>query len=149
LPAKGGLGIRDLRLQNTCLLLKLIHRVQEAESSAWPRWIEVEFGGLLEAPVTRIWLHSTACCQTTGCSLRWKSEMGKTLHSGMIVGRQLPTQHLLLMLAEVKRPSTPPELASTPRLPSPTITVAATEELDALSMLMAGVVLTDTPDIRR
>jgi hypothetical protein len=33
----GGLGIRDLRLQNTCLLMKLVHRAHDAESSAWAR----------------------------------------------------------------------------------------------------------------
>jgi hypothetical protein len=49
---EGSLGIRDLRLQNTCLLLKLIHRAQIVENSAWSRWIEMEFGGLLEAPET-------------------------------------------------------------------------------------------------
>lgn len=53
LPKKsGGLGVRDLRLQNTCLLLKLLHRAHEEGSSAWARWLEMEFGGLLEAPDT-------------------------------------------------------------------------------------------------
>jgi hypothetical protein len=53
LPKKeGGLGVRDFHLQNTCLLLKLVHRVHDAESSAWARWIEMELGGLLKAPTT-------------------------------------------------------------------------------------------------
>jgi hypothetical protein len=53
LPKKsGGLSVRDLHLQNTCLLLKLVHRAREEGSSAWAHWLEMEFGGLLEAPDT-------------------------------------------------------------------------------------------------
>ncbi|GJN32817.1 hypothetical protein PR202_gb21348 [Eleusine coracana subsp. coracana] len=52
LPKKdGGLGVRDLSLQNTCLLLKLLHRVHDTTDSAWARWIKAEFGGPLDAPV--------------------------------------------------------------------------------------------------
>ena len=51
LPRKdGGLGVRDLRLQNTCLLLKLLHRAHNSRDSAWARWLEVEFGGPMSAP---------------------------------------------------------------------------------------------------
>ena len=46
----GGLGVRDLRLQNTCLLLKLLHRAHNSRDSAWARWLEVEFGGPMSAP---------------------------------------------------------------------------------------------------
>jgi hypothetical protein len=46
----GGLGIRDLRLQNTCLLMKLVPCAHDAESSAWSCWLEMEFGGLIDAP---------------------------------------------------------------------------------------------------
>jgi hypothetical protein len=46
----GGLGVRDLQLQNTCMLLKLVHRAHDAKSSAWSRWLDIAFSGLLEAP---------------------------------------------------------------------------------------------------
>lgn len=35
----GGFGIRDLGVQNICLLLKLIHRLHCPQSSAWAQWI--------------------------------------------------------------------------------------------------------------
>jgi hypothetical protein len=35
----GGLGTKDLGAQNICLLLKLIHRLHSAESSAWAHWV--------------------------------------------------------------------------------------------------------------
>ncbi|GJN20850.1 hypothetical protein PR202_gb08279 [Eleusine coracana subsp. coracana] len=35
----GGLGIRDLGIQNSCLLLKLIHCLHTAEDSSWARWV--------------------------------------------------------------------------------------------------------------
>jgi len=34
----GGMGIRDLQLQNQCLLLKLVHRLHHPEDSAWAHW---------------------------------------------------------------------------------------------------------------
>ena len=35
----GGLGTKDLGTQNVCLLLKLIHRLHNADSSAWAQWV--------------------------------------------------------------------------------------------------------------
>ncbi|GJN23221.1 hypothetical protein PR202_gb10850 [Eleusine coracana subsp. coracana] len=46
----GGLGVHDLSLQNTCLLMKLLHRAHTGSDSAWVRWLTTEFGGPLEAP---------------------------------------------------------------------------------------------------
>ena len=37
---QGGLGIRDLGIQNICLLLKLIHRLHCPQSSAWASWVQ-------------------------------------------------------------------------------------------------------------
>jgi hypothetical protein len=45
---EGGLGVRNLRLQNTCLLLKVIHRAHDVRSSTWARWLELEFSSLLD-----------------------------------------------------------------------------------------------------
>jgi hypothetical protein len=36
----GGLGVRDLGIQNICLLLKLVHRLHCPQSSAWARWVQ-------------------------------------------------------------------------------------------------------------
>ncbi|GJN07696.1 hypothetical protein PR202_ga25548 [Eleusine coracana subsp. coracana] len=35
----GGLGVRDLKVQNDCLLLKLIHRLHTATDSSWATWV--------------------------------------------------------------------------------------------------------------
>jgi len=37
---QGGLGIRDLGIQNTCLLLKLIHKLFTAGQSSWAVWVK-------------------------------------------------------------------------------------------------------------
>jgi hypothetical protein len=34
------------------LLLKLVHRAHDPESSAWSQWLELEFGSLLDATAT-------------------------------------------------------------------------------------------------
>ena len=36
----GGLGVRDLGVQNICLLLKLLHRLHCPQSSAWAEWVQ-------------------------------------------------------------------------------------------------------------
>jgi len=36
---QGGLGIKDLRSFNQCLLLKLLHRLHHPEESAWAKWM--------------------------------------------------------------------------------------------------------------
>ena len=35
----GGLGIKDIATQNICLLLKLVHKLHFARSSAWAQWV--------------------------------------------------------------------------------------------------------------
>lgn len=35
----GGFGLKNLGLQNQCLLLKLLHRLFHTTSSAWARWL--------------------------------------------------------------------------------------------------------------
>lgn len=39
----GGLGIKDLGIQNVCLLLKLVHKLHYSENSAWARWVRQRF----------------------------------------------------------------------------------------------------------
>lgn len=35
----GGLGVKDIALQNQCLLLKLLHRIYNPDESAWATWV--------------------------------------------------------------------------------------------------------------
>ncbi|KAJ1273852.1 hypothetical protein BS78_05G016600 [Paspalum vaginatum] len=35
----GGLNVKDLRIQNLCLLLKLLHRLHTATESSWAAWV--------------------------------------------------------------------------------------------------------------
>jgi hypothetical protein len=41
----GGLGIRRLEAQNSCLLVKLVHRLHAATASPWARWAWESIGG--------------------------------------------------------------------------------------------------------
>jgi len=34
-----GLGLKDTKVQNTCLLLKLIHRLHQSDDSSWVNWV--------------------------------------------------------------------------------------------------------------
>lgn len=36
----GGLGIRHLDTQNTCLLIKLVHRLHQDTESSWAKWVK-------------------------------------------------------------------------------------------------------------
>ena len=36
---QGGLGIKDLATQNTCLLLKLLHKLYGSQLTSWARWV--------------------------------------------------------------------------------------------------------------
>jgi hypothetical protein len=36
----GGLGIKDMGIQNICLLLKLIHKLHCPQSTAWAQWVQ-------------------------------------------------------------------------------------------------------------
>jgi len=38
----GGLGIKDLAMQNKCLLLKLLHRLQTPGDSVWGQWVRAK-----------------------------------------------------------------------------------------------------------
>jgi len=37
---QGGLGIKDMGIQNICLLLKLIHKLHCPTTSAWAQWVK-------------------------------------------------------------------------------------------------------------
>ena len=39
---KGGLGVKDVAVQNQCLLLKLLHRLHHPANSAWAQWAREE-----------------------------------------------------------------------------------------------------------
>jgi hypothetical protein len=36
---EGGLGVHDLRIQNKCLQMRLIHRLHSVPGASWPRWV--------------------------------------------------------------------------------------------------------------
>jgi hypothetical protein len=39
---QGGLGIKDLAMQNKCLLLKLLHQLQTPGDSVWGQWVRAK-----------------------------------------------------------------------------------------------------------
>ncbi|KAK1678260.1 hypothetical protein QYE76_039108 [Lolium multiflorum] len=50
---KGGLGVRALAVQNSCLLVKLLHRLHANPDSPWAAWKWAEIGGRSIDVVTR------------------------------------------------------------------------------------------------
>jgi hypothetical protein len=158
LKTEGGLGVRDLRLQNTCLLLKLVHRAHDASSSAWSRWLEMEFGGLLEAPdSTDDGVHLASLRRLLpDYRLLTTVELGD--------GRTTAFWHDCWSAAGVLA-ETYPALYSHARRPEasvrsvlgqslqlafvPRLTTTASVEFDALSDLVADVTLSDCADVRR
>jgi exonuclease III len=50
--AEGGLGVHDLRRQNTCLLLKFVHKLLRGDDTPWTRWVRRWYGanGIAEPP---------------------------------------------------------------------------------------------------
>jgi hypothetical protein len=43
---EGGLGVRSIPTQNSCLLIKLLHRLHCATEESWPRWVWQAQAGL-------------------------------------------------------------------------------------------------------
>ncbi|KAM0929135.1 hypothetical protein ACQ4PT_001812 [Festuca glaucescens] len=50
--SEGGLGVRDLRVQNLCLLMKFVHKLVSGEVTPWTRWVRRWYGeyGISHAP---------------------------------------------------------------------------------------------------
>ncbi|GJN24995.1 hypothetical protein PR202_gb12776 [Eleusine coracana subsp. coracana] len=91
----GGLGVRDLSLQNTCLLMKLLHPAHNATDSAWASGLrsslEDHWKPRPRRPTVHTWLRYVISSRTTDCSLRWWLEMGVRRRSGMTAGwRSVP-----------------------------------------------------------
>jgi hypothetical protein len=55
---KGGLGVKDLELQNQCLLMKFIDKIFSAKDVGWKDWLLREtspFDAHLAAPHSYLW----------------------------------------------------------------------------------------------
>jgi hypothetical protein len=159
LPKKeGGLGVRDLRLQNTCLLMKLVHRAHDAASSAWARWLELEFGGLLEAPdSTDEGTHLASLRRLLpDYRLLTTVEVGDGRTTSFwrdcwtSVGPLADAYPALFTHARRAEASVRHVLGSQLRLAfAPRLSSVASSELAALTALLDGVVLSDAADVRR
>jgi hypothetical protein len=55
LRSEGGLGVTDLGLENTCLLLKVLHGLFSGRDSPWTRWIKRSYLGDHPHPATPAW----------------------------------------------------------------------------------------------
>jgi hypothetical protein len=159
LPKKeGGLGIRDLRLQNTCLLLKLIHRAHDAENSAWSHWLEMEFGGLINCPYSTkdgvhlaslqrllpdYWLLTTVEVGDGRSTSFW--------HDCWTASRVLSVAFPALYTHARRGKSSVCSMLGLPLRHTfiPRLSSVAEEELVALSTLMADVTLVDVVNVHR
>ena len=57
LKAEGGLGVVDLELQNTCLLLKNLHGLLDGRDTPWTRWVRRSYLCPCPEPSTPSWRH--------------------------------------------------------------------------------------------
>jgi hypothetical protein len=53
----GGLGVVDFALQNTCLLLKVLHGLLSSRDTPWTRWVKRSYLRSHPAPATPSWRH--------------------------------------------------------------------------------------------
>jgi hypothetical protein len=138
--------------------MKLYHRAHDAESLAWSRWLEMEFGGLIDASETtdagvhlaslRRWLPDYRLlttieigdekmiafwhdCWTTACTL---ADVHPALFSHARIGEAFIYSVLSSLLWH----------AFIPRF-----TIVVVEEFATLSRLMASVVLSTEADVRQ
>uniref|UniRef100_A0A804PIH5 Uncharacterized protein n=1 Tax=Zea mays TaxID=4577 RepID=A0A804PIH5_MAIZE len=158
LPRKdGGLGVRDLRLQNTCLLLKLLHRAHNSRDSAWARWLEVEFGGPMSAPDnTTAGTHWAALRRLLpDYHLLTTVEVGDGRSTTfwhdcwLSTGPLVDAMSALYSHARRKETSVCNVLSTALRLAFvPCLSTVAARELEQLEALLDGVSLSATPDLR-
>ncbi|GJN07228.1 hypothetical protein PR202_ga25042 [Eleusine coracana subsp. coracana] len=154
----GGLGVRDLSLQNTCLLMKLLHRAHEIKDSACSRWLETKFGGPLEAPEnTKIGTHWALMHRLfPDYRLLTTVEVGNGRSTSFWHDCWLATGPLVDALPALFTHACRPE-ASVQRVLGAELrtafvsrlTTMAAEELNKLAELPADVHLTSELDIRR
>lgn len=88
LKEHGGLGIKNLSVQNKCLLLKLLHRLHRPGDSAWARWVRgridmVSMAGDIMGPH---WRDLEELLLLYRAVTLVKSAMAKTPASGMTAG---------------------------------------------------------------
>lgn len=84
-----GLGTKDFRTQNICLLLKLVHRLHCVDALAWAQWVR-QYTNLANQEIWVVtigvgaqWDQSSHCIRR---SLQSLFERGKQLCSGMMSG---------------------------------------------------------------
>jgi hypothetical protein len=57
LREEGGLGVVDFSLENTCLLLKVLHGLLSGRDTPWTRWVKRSYLCSHPAPSTSSWRH--------------------------------------------------------------------------------------------
>ncbi|GJN36544.1 hypothetical protein PR202_gb25416 [Eleusine coracana subsp. coracana] len=153
----GGLSVRDLGLQNTCLLMKLLHRAHDTRDSAWSHWLEAEFGGPLEAPEnTDAGTHWASLRRLPDYRLLTTVEVGDGCSTSfwhdcwLAVGPLADTMLALFSHACCPEASVHSIMATTMRAAfAPRLSTVATEEFVKLTEMLATIQLTDDPDVRR
>jgi hypothetical protein len=154
---QGGLGIRCLATQNSCLLVKLLHRLFSAASSPWARWAWASLGGpltsrarLTSGPhwrtlVDLLPLYRSISAVSIGDGERtcfWTEDWlgsGALATSFPVLFSHATNAHV--SVAAVFRSGLRGNLA-------PRLTSAGAVEFDRVCAILAPVQLTDLPDTR-
>lgn len=158
--AEGGLGVRSLKDVNSCLLVKLLHRLHVAPSESWPRWVWSSLDGLpLDTPGAASPLdgaHWNSLRRLLplyrGISRVSVGDGNRTSfwfdcwHPSGVLGEAMPAllSHCTLPEATVRQVVTCGiDAFLVPRLSS-----AASRQRDDLARMVAGVALSGSPDQR-
>jgi len=153
---QGGLGIKDLRSFNQCLLLKLLHRLHHPEESAWAKWMadQVNLASLRGACAGNHWdslkelmpVYRAITVTDVGNGVRTSFWLDRWLPAGILMevfpALYTHSLHKDASVAEVLSSQFRAHFA-------PRLTRAAAAELATLEEITEDIVLTLCPDNRR
>ncbi|GJM85005.1 hypothetical protein PR202_ga00732 [Eleusine coracana subsp. coracana] len=151
----GGIGIKQLRTQNQCLLLKLLHRLHHPDGSSWSRWARdnvclATLGGDVQGThwdalraLLPTYRRITTVVVGDGRSTHFWED---TWLDGAPLTHSFPALHSHATRADITVRNA--VLDGLDKYLVPRLSRVAAHELEALSCLRAKVTLTTSPDDR-
>jgi hypothetical protein len=153
---KGGLGVKDLELQNLCLLMKFINKLFTRDNTSWKEWL-LRSASSFDTPITG---YSSFLWRIINDELNtFRSITFVKVNNGtatsfwfdhwMLDGPLISTHHALFTHTTMPNVSVQCvfqndfDLRLCPRL-----TNAASQQLGSLFSLLQGFNLSDSPDVR-
>jgi hypothetical protein len=105
LREEGGLGMVDFALQNTCLLLKVLHGLLSRRDTPWTRWVRRNYLCSRPVPPHHRGVTSSPCCPCIGLLPAWLQAMVHRPPCGSTVGQcSVPLHPLCLPPSRIASP---------------------------------------------